>query len=166
MEREFLALNTLKPKGLLSTLVQTFPQNLMKKVLYLSLFMVLLSTASKAQFLVTGGIDLIKSDFNGVGQKIQLGTDLNYFVAKKFSVSAGFEFWTAGSPSVTVGARFYPIRPVFIRMRGLIGENDVAFGLGYGLGLTDRIRLEVMGDYYLIDSEAALRVGLAYRFGR
>ncbi|MEL6535253.1 MAG: hypothetical protein AAFQ98_07580 [Bacteroidota bacterium] len=138
----------------------------MRKALYLTLLLALFSTASKAQFLVTGGIDIIKSDFNGVGQKIQIGTDLNYFVAKKFSISGGFEFWTNGSPSVTVGARFYPIRPVFIRMRGLIGENDVAFGLGYGLGLTERIRLEVMGDYYLIDSEAALRAGLAYRFGR
>jgi len=125
-----------------------------------------MSTAVKAQFLVSGGIDLIKSDFSGIGDKIQLGADLNYFVAKKFAISGGVEFWTAGPTSITVGARYYPIRPVFLRMRGLIGQNDVAFGLGYGLGLTDRIRVELMGDYYLVQSAAALRLGLAYRFGR
>lgn len=138
----------------------------MKRLLYTLIFSLGIATASQAQLLISAGADVIKSDFQGVGAKVQMGAELNYFLIRSLSLSAGVDVWTRGGTSAVLGIRYYPINPVFIRMRGLIGTNDLAFGLGYWKGLNKRLRAEIAFDYYVVGSDAALRAGLAYRFGK
>ena len=135
----------------------------MKKLFFIVCLLVAGSSLSYGQLLISGGADVIKSDFVGVGEKVQMGAEYNYFIAKKFSLSAGLEFWTASPNSVALGIRYYPINPVFIRARGLIGNSDFAVGMGYWVGLSKQLRAEAALDYYVVDRDAALRVGLAYR---
>lgn len=136
----------------------------MKKLCLIGLVLFLGATTARGQLLISGGVDVIKSDFNGIGQKVQMGAELNYFVINPLSLSAGVDVWTNGGTSVVLGTRFYPINPVFFRMRGLIGVNDFSFGLGYAQGLTKHLRAEFIFDYYVVGSDAALRAGLGYRF--
>ena len=54
----------------------------------------------------------------------------NYFLIRKFSVSGGFEVWTGNdnNSSLVLGMRWYPLKKIFTRFRGLVGENDIAIG--------------------------------------
>ena len=115
-----------------------------------------------------GGIygDILKYDFAVLGRSIQLGAEFNFFLADEFTISAGYDLWWPNS-NLVLGARYYPGEQIFIRGRGLLGSDDVAVGLGGWFPLGDRLRLELIADYYFLDGgDVALRAGVAYNFGR
>src|SRR5690349_480677 len=112
-------------------------------------------------FMIGGGFDLIKSDNSGFLDKAQFGVEANYFITRKFTGTAGFEFWTADDFSVVLGARWFPIDEAFVRVRGLIGENDLAIGGGWTKPLSDVWRFEALGDFYF-KGDFAIRAGVAY----
>jgi hypothetical protein len=114
-------------------------------------------------YLLSGGIDLGRTDAPGVIRRYQAAAELNYFHLHSLSFSGGYEFNYNRPNHVTLGARFYPIEPVFIRARGLLGKNsDVALGAGYSHNLSYRFRLEGMVDYYAVYNVAGLRVGIGF----
>ena len=61
-----------------------------------------------------------------------------------------------------MGARWYANENIFVRFRGLIGDNDAALGAGWSKALNDSWRLEAMGDYYFNSVQFAARVGVSY----
>lgn len=138
----------------------------MKKLLLLPLFFILLYPLhTQAQFLFTAQFDAYKTDnrdpFEFV-DKAQFGVEANYFLYDQLSVTAGLEIWTESFRFVP-GMRFYPIEPVFLRFRPLLGkEVDYAFGVGYARRITDNWRLEAMTDYYFEHSNLAIRFGVGY----
>jgi hypothetical protein len=107
--------------------------------------------------------DLIKSDNDGFFEKMQGGLDVNYYFSKKFSATAGIEWWTEEKVNLVVGARFSPIDEAFIRVRGLPG-NDFSVGAGFAKPLSQKIRLEAMADLYL-EGHIAIRAGIAFGIG-
>ena len=119
---------------------------------------------STGEFMVTGGIDIVKSDINNVFDKFQGGAELNYFLNRKFAVTGGFEYWSASANSAVLGFRWYPANNLFLRYRGLIGVDNFSFGLGYGKPLSAQFRVELIGDYYVNGNDAGLRAGVSYIF--
>ncbi len=138
----------------------------MKKIFTaLSLFL-LVHFAAQSQCLIGFNIDAYKTDNRRpleFADKAQFGVELNYFLLTQLSFTAGAELWTEGGLKIIPGMRIYPIQPIFLRFRPLIGrEVDYAFGAGYARKITDLWRVEVMLDYYFERSDGALRVGVAY----
>src|SRR5690348_13226555 len=83
-------------------------------------------------FMIGASMDLVRSDYNELFRKMQFGIEANYFISRKFTATAGVDYWTTGGQtSVVMGARYFPIREAFVRVRGLIGANDVALGGGW-----------------------------------
>ena len=123
-----------------------------------------LSRAQTGSFMTTGAFDLVKSDIINPVSKVQAGVDVNYFVARTFSVSGGIEIWTdpRNNSSLALGVRWYPLEPVFLRFRGLVGENEFGAGAGVVRRMDRTWRLEAMIDYFINESEIALRLGVAY----
>lgn len=117
---------------------------------------------STNDIMVSGGLDFIKTDNPGVFEKAQIGIEGNYFVVRHFAVGVGGEFWSKQKDSFVMGARWYANENVFVRFRGLIGANDVALGAGYSKALTEYLRIEGMGDFYVDQTEFGIRVGLSY----
>jgi len=117
---------------------------------------------SSREFMIGGGIDIIKTDIESVFDKAQVGFELNYFVSRSFSVTGGYEIWSNRSNSVVAGFRWYPANNLFLRYRGLIGVDNFSFGLGYGYPISSQLRAEVIGDYYVNGSNVSIRGGLAY----
>lgn len=111
--------------------------------------------------MIGGGFDFIKTDNSKILDKAQVGIEASYFVITKFSVTAGVEMWTYRDESFAFGTRWYPFTGLFMRFRGLIGENDFNIGVGGAIPMRRNWRIEVIGDYYF-DGEFALRTGLAY----
>ncbi len=120
------------------------------------------SAQSTNDFLISGGFDFIKTDINKAFDKAQIGLEVNYFLQRKFAVGAGGEFWARGANSFVLGARYYPTENIFVRMRGLIGANNLAIGAGYSKPIHKYWRLEAMGDIYLAHPDIALRGGVSY----
>jgi len=118
---------------------------------------------SKAQWRIAGGVDLLSTPFFENVPKYRFGVEANYFAASSFAVTGGLEFLEkdlAGS----VGFRFYPINPVFLRMRGILNANsDLALGMGYAIALNSNWRLETMADYFAIRNGFAIRLGFAVK---
>ena len=108
------------------------------------------------------GLTLSKTDNPGVFEKAQLGFEGNYFVVRHFAVGIGAEIWTEQKSSFTMGARWYANENIFVRFRGLIGANDAAIGAGYAKALTEYLRLEGTGDFYVDATEFGIRIGLSY----
>jgi len=108
--------------------------------------------------------DLIKSNNDGFFKKVQLGMEANYYFSRKFSLTAGFEWWAGDLVSMVVGGRFSPIDEAFVRIRGLPGR-DVSIGAGFTKPLTDNFRIEAMGDLYF-QGHIAIRAGIAYGIGK
>lgn len=137
----------------------------MKNILSLAT-LVLISLTSQAQssndFMISGGLDLIKTDFNNPFDKAQIGLEANYFVVRNFSAGAGVDIWTDQKSSFVMGARWYPMDHVFVRFRGLIGANDAAVGAGWAKPLNDNWRFEAMGDFFFGQTEFAVRAGVSY----
>jgi hypothetical protein len=128
-------------------------------------FSSLISFAQRAQTLMIGAqADLIKSDNDGFFKKIQLGMEANYYFSRKFSLTAGFEWWTDDLVSVVVGGRFSPIDEAFVRVRGLPGK-DISIGAGFAKPLANNFRIEAMGDLYF-NGHIAIRGGIAYGIGK
>jgi hypothetical protein len=126
------------------------------------IFSVSFSYAQIAKDILVGGsFDVIKTDNNGFVKKAQLGIEGNYFLTRKFTVSAGFEFWTGDNVSLVLGGRWYPVDNVFVRARGLIGENDLAIGGGWAKPINENWRFEAMGDFYF-KVDFAIRIGAVY----
>lgn len=117
---------------------------------------------STNDIMLSGGMDIIKTDNPGVFEKAQIGLEANYFVVRHFAVGAGGEFWTNQKSSFAMGARWYANDNIFVRFRGLIGANDAAIGAGYAKAISEYLRIEGMGDFYLADTEFGIRVGLSY----
>jgi hypothetical protein len=140
----------------------------MKKIFLLFSLLVCLqsevfSQQAAGSYLISGGMDLARTDAPGVIRRFQLGTELNYFHLHSLSFTAGYEFNYSRSNQAVLGARFYPIEPVFVRARGLVGKNsDLALGAGYSHNLSYRFRLEGMLDYYAVSNVAGLRVGIGF----
>jgi hypothetical protein len=111
--------------------------------------------------MVGGAFDLIKTDNNGFLKKAQFGVEGNYFLTRKFTASAGFDYWTGDNFSLVLGGRWYPVENVFVRARGLIGENDFAIGGGWAKPINESWRFEAMGDFYF-RVNFAVRVGAVY----
>lgn len=117
-------------------------------------------------FMLGGGLDLIKTDIVTVFNKIQAGGEVNYFLTRDFALTGGFEIWSADQNSVVVGFRWYPVNNFLTRFRSLIGENDFGLGLGYSHPFSNVLRGEVTGDYYIVDNEFGLRVGVNFILNR
>ena len=132
-------------------------------LLFLAAFLTTIISFSQISkdFMINSNFDLIKSDNDGYFEKIQAALEVNYFVSRKFTATGGFEFWTRGKSSVVMGTRWYPVPEAFIRLRGLIGTNDISFGGGWAKPLTENWRFEAIGDIYL-EGHIAIRAGFAY----
>jgi len=118
---------------------------------------------AEGSYLLSGAFDLGRTDAPGVIRRYQAGLEANYFHWHFLSFSGGYEFNYNRSNHVTLGARYYPLEPVFIRMRGLVGkDSDLAFGAGYTYNITYRLRLEGMVDYYAVTNVAGLRAGISF----
>lgn len=111
---------------------------------------------------VGGSVDLIKTNYSSFLNKGQIGLEANYFVVRHFAASAGVEIWTKQKSSFMMGMRWYPHDHVFVRLRGLIGANDVSLGGGWVKPINDAWRFEAIGDFYVADTEFAIRAGLSY----
>ncbi len=117
---------------------------------------------STSDLMLSGGMDILKTDNPSLFEKAQIGMEANYFVIRHFAVGLGAEIWTDQKSSFMMGARWYANDNVFLRFRGFIGANDVALGAGYAKPLTEYLRLEGMGDFYLSSTEFGIRIGLSY----
>lgn len=121
------------------------------------------SNAQQAEgsMLLSGALDLVKTDAPGVVRRYQIGMEGNYFYRHNLSFSGGYEFNHANSNQVTLGSRFYPLEPLFVRARGLLGSrSDFAAGAGYTHNISYRVRLEGMADYYFATNVFGLRAGI------
>jgi hypothetical protein len=139
----------------------------MKKTMLALVILVSMQAAAQStkDILVGASFDLIKTDISRAFNKAQFGIEGHYFIVRHFAVGAGAELWTTGqSSSFMMGARYYATENLFVRLRGLIGANDAAVGVGYSYPYKDVLRIEAMGDYYFGGNAFALRVGAAYIF--
>ena len=130
-----------------------------------TLFLVFVISAASAQiakdFMMGGAFDLIKTDNDGFLEKIQIGLEGHYFVARQITVSTGVELWSDDDASLALGVRWFPVEEAFIRMRGLIGQNDISIGGGWTKPINDKLKFEAIGDFYF-EGEFAIRAGLMY----
>lgn len=107
--------------------------------------------------------DIIKTDLDALFKKVQVGAEFNYYLHKRFTVTGGFEVWTADEISFVIGTRWYPTNDFFIRFRGLVGMNDLALGAGWTKPLIGNLNFEAMGDFYF-QGDFAIRAGINYVF--
>ncbi len=117
---------------------------------------------SSNDIMVSGGFDLIKTDYDKAFDKVQLGFEVNYFVIRHFSVGAGAEIWSRQKNSFVMGMRWYANDNIYVRFRGLIGANDAAIGAGYSKAINKDWRVDGIGDFYFDAGEFGLRVGVSY----
>ena len=117
---------------------------------------------STHDLLLSGGFDLIKSDNIKVFEKAQIGLEGNYFIQRHFAAGMGVEIWTKQKSSFVLGARWYADDQLFFRLRGLVGVNDVALGIGWSKPLNEKWRFEGIGDFYFNNSDFAVRAGVSY----
>jgi hypothetical protein len=140
--------------------------NSVKTICSTFILLVAFSLTSLAQsnhdIMVSSSIDLIKTDYSSFLDKGQIGLEGHYFVVRNFAASAGVELWTKQKSSFMMGMRWYPVDHVFVRFRGLIGTNDVSIGGGWVKPINDAWRFEAIGDFYVADTEFAIRAGLSY----
>lgn len=123
------------------------------------------SGQSKGSFLLSAGLDLYKTDNSGFAEKTQTTIEGNYFFSPKFTGTLGAEFWSSRRTFFVIGTRFYPVDPIFIKFRALIGnDTDASLGMGYQRNLSGNFSLEGGMDYYFDPGELGIRVGLAYLF--
>lgn len=116
---------------------------------------------AEGSILVSGAVDVVRTDVPGVIRRYQLGLEGNYFYRHNLSLSGGYEFNFGQANHVTLGGRYYPLEPLFIRARGLIGSNSgFAVGAGYTHNISYRVRLEGISDYYLVSKVVGFRVGV------
>ena len=105
--------------------------------------------------------DLVKTDNINSFQKAQFGAEFHYFALSSITANAGFEIWTNDEFSFSIGARWYPASHAFIRMKALIGENDLVVGGGWSIPLNEQFLFEATGDFYF-KVDFAIRAGIVY----
>jgi hypothetical protein len=140
----------------------------MKKLL-LSLIPVLITASSFSQiakdYSVGTNLDLIRSDNDGYFEKAQASVEVNYFLFRKLTATAGAEYWTRNQQaSLVMGGRWFPVKEAFLRLRGLIGSNDIALGGGWSKPLKPESNwyFESMADVYIIHGYVTIRAGVVY----
>ncbi len=137
----------------------------MKHIL-ISAFLVITAQIAYAQstqdILVSGAMDVVKTDIQKPVNKAQIGLEANYFIQRHFAMGVGLEIWTQQKNSFVMGARWYAKEDIFIRFRGLIGVNDASLGVGWSKALNETWRLETIGDFYFNSPQFALRIGASY----
>jgi hypothetical protein len=135
----------------------------------ISILLSFLSYFSFAQeagdILIGANADLIKSDNDGFFEKGQGGVEVNYYLSRKITGSSGIEWWMNDRISLVLGARWFPMDDAFIRIRGLIGEQDISVGAGWAKPVEKNFRIEAMADLYF-SGHIAIRAGLAYMIKR
>ncbi|MFZ6009999.1 MAG: hypothetical protein ACOYXT_06585 [Bacteroidota bacterium] len=138
----------------------------MKKLTILFLF-TFVGVACHAQIakdiLIGGHLDLIKTDNDNFFDKAQIGTEVNYFLTRRFTATGGLEVWTNDDASLVVGGRWYFMDDAFARIRGLVGANDLSIGAGWAkpFNANGNWRFEAIGDFYF-RGDIAIRAGIAY----
>jgi hypothetical protein len=105
--------------------------------------------------------DLVKTDNTQLFDKAQFGAEVNYFVTKNFTGTAGLEIWTGDELSFLLGARWFPSDEGFVRARALIGENDLSIGGGWVKPLNNNFRFEAIADFYF-KVDFSIRAGMVY----
>lgn len=109
--------------------------------------------------------DLIKTDNDGLFEKMQGGFEGSFYFSRKFAATTGIEWWSGHDEAVVAfGARFSPIDEAFFRIRSL-WQKDVAVGAGFAKPLKDNLRIEAIADFYF-DGHIAIRAGIAYGVGK
>ena len=110
--------------------------------------------------------DVYKTNYERPFRKLQAGFEVGYQLNSKVSITGGLELWNnEPTPMITLGNRFYPFGPTFVRYRALIGKTaDVALGFGYSFRIKEHFLLEAASDYYLDEGEIGFRLGLGYRW--
>ena len=127
----------------------------------LSILFLKISAQDASDYTIGIQADLVKTDNTKLFDKAQLGAEVNYFVTEEFTATAGFEVWTAEEFSFVIGGRWFPVQEAFLRLRGLIGENDISLGGGWVKPVKDNLRFEAMGDFYF-SVDFSIRIGLIY----
>jgi hypothetical protein len=105
--------------------------------------------------------DLVKTDNINPFQKAQFGVEFHYFALSTITANAGLEIWRDDEFSFTIGARWYPANHAFVRMKALIGENDLVVGGGWITPLSKNFYFEATGDFYF-KVDFAIRAGFVY----
>ena len=117
------------------------------------------------QFMLGVQADLIKSDNDGLFEKMQGGFEGSYYVSRKFAVTGGAEGWSGHQGAIfTFGARFCPIDEAFVRIR-FLPEKGYSLGGGFVKPLSENVRVEAMADFYG-GGQIAIRGGVAYGLGK
>lgn len=120
-------------------------------------------SASQAQWRIAGGVNVLTTPFFENVPKYIFGVEGQYFTGNAFAITGGLEFIEKDLGG-SFGLRYYPINPVFLRLRGILSaESDVGLGMGYAIALGNQWRLETMADYFAVNSDFAFRVGLAVK---
>lgn len=134
-----------------------------KKLIFaLAIALPVTATAQIAKDMMVGGsFDLVKTDNDKFAEKAQIGFEGNYFITRQFTGSAGLEIWTDDEVSFVLGARWFPVEEAFVRIRGLIGANDLSLGGGWTRPIDDTWKFEAMGDFYF-SGDFAIRAGVVY----
>lgn len=141
----------------------------MKKLLLTSLVACLTLTSYSQiakDFSLSLHADLVKSDNSTFFDKAQASGEVNYFISRKFTATAGAEFWTSNEQlSFVMGTRWFPIPNAFVRVRGLIGANEISIGGGWAKPLHENWRFEALADFYT-GGDIAIRAGFTYLIRR
>ena len=134
-----------------------------KAILLLSAILFFAVSESKAQWRLAAGVDLLSTPFFENVPKYRFGAEAQYFAANSLALTGGLEFIEKDLGG-SLGLRYYPINPVFLRFRGILkADSDLALGMGYAIGLNSKWRLETMADYFAVSNGFALRLGVAVR---
>lgn len=139
----------------------------MKKFFAISVIIFVFAfSQANAQLRLNGGIDILKTPFFKPFPSVQVGLELAYFLTSSVAFTGGFEAWQKPEQfGGSLGLRFYPVNPVFMRMRGIISsDSDFSLGLGYAIPINRDWRVEIMSDYYIVNEDFAIRLGMGYKF--
>lgn len=133
------------------------------KITFCICIFVAVSHKANSQLRLAGGINLLTTPFFENVPKYRMGAELNYFVQSAFAVTGGVEFIEKDIAG-QLGMRYYPIDPVFLRARGILsGNSDFALGMGYAVGINNKLVFETMADYFAVSSNFAIRIGLGVK---
>ena len=91
---------------------------------------------------------------------MQIGGEVNYFATRQITATAGLEYWSTEGVSFLVGGRWYPNENTFVRLRGLVGANDLSVGAGWSKPINENFRFEAIGDFYFKLGKFASRAAM------
>ena len=119
-----------------------------------------------AQWRLNAGIDLLRTPFFEPFPSVNIGAEVAYFITGSVAFTGGFEYWDKSDLfGGAAGVRWYPVNPVFLRMRGILASDpDLGLGIGYAIPLNSKWRIELMSDYYAVEAIFAIRFGMGVKF--